>query len=98
MGPLSQHVELVAGFSFKEADEFFFKPAKSPDNTNPKPDSKHFVVSVEAPTSSLEEWLKEIPLGDEWLEAELWSVTRYIRSSKLLQLPEDLKKIVDADA
>jgi len=37
------------------------------------------------------ETLEAMPIGDTWDDAELWTIYSYLRSSKLLRLPPNIK-------
>lgn len=42
--------------------------------------------------------LLELPTGDPWDDAELWTIFRYVRGSKRLQLPAQYRPVLFATA
>jgi hypothetical protein len=38
--------------------------------------------------------LAALPIGDPWNDAEMWTVYSYVRGSKLLSMPDNLKGIL----
>ena len=47
---------------------------------------------------SLLELLREMPMGDTWDDAEMWTIYKYVKGAKSLRLPDSFKTILPVNA
>ena len=63
---------------------------KNNEKTIPRTSSNK--VSMDGP--NILETIRDMPLGDMWNDAELWSVYEYIRGSKHLRIPMAYRSVL----